>query len=248
MTEQQAREEICRVGRSLFARGYVHATAGNISVRLDDAQSADQGGGFLITPTDACLGFLEPDRLARLDAQGVQVSGDKASKTIALHMRIYEAARALGADTRCVIHTHSTHCVALSLRHAQAASPPQALAGSTPLASPPFSDELLDPITPYFVMKVGHVPLIPYHRPGDPGVAQQVADTIARYGQQGTPIRAVMLSRLGPNVWHDSPAAAMAVLEELEETARLVCMSSASITPLHESQIDELRRSFGAQW
>ncbi len=103
MNEQQAREEICRVGRSLFERGYVHATAGNVSVRLDD----DAGGGFLITPTDACLGFLEPARLARLDAQGLQLSGDKASKTMALHKRIYEASRALGADTRCVIHTHS---------------------------------------------------------------------------------------------------------------------------------------------
>ncbi len=99
MTEAQAREEICRVGRSLFERGYAHATAGNISVRLDD-------GGFLITPTDACLGFLDPARLARLDAQGRQVSGDRASKTIALHTRIYAAARAFDAQTACVIHTH----------------------------------------------------------------------------------------------------------------------------------------------
>ena len=84
MTETQAREEICRVGRSLFDRGFVHATAGNISVRLDD--------GFLITPTDACLGFLDPARLAKLDLQGQQISGDKGSKTIALHRRIYAAA------------------------------------------------------------------------------------------------------------------------------------------------------------
>lgn len=232
ISEQHAREEICRVGRSLFERGYVHATAGNISVRLDDAQ----GGGFLITPTDACLGFLEPQRLARLDAQGVQVSGDKASKTIALHTRIYEATRALGANTRCVIHTHSTHCVALSLRHACAAS------------HTPAQMELLDAITPYFVMKVGHVPLMSYHRPGDPLLAQQVADTIARYGQQGITLRAVMLARLGPNVWHDSPASAMAVLEELEETARLVCMASGPLTPLTPSDIEDLRHTFGAHW
>lgn len=232
MTEQQAREEICRVGRSLFERGYVHATAGNISVRLGDVASA----GYLITPTDACLGFLEPGRLARLDAQGHQVSGDKASKTIALHMRIYEAARAKGANTSCVIHTHSTHCVAMSLRHADAASHAHTL------------PELLDAITPYFVMKVGHVPCMPYHRPGDPVVAQLVADTIARYGRRGTPIRAVMLSRLGPNVWHDSPASAMAVLEELEEAARLVCLANGPIAPLDASQIDDLRRTFGAQW
>jgi ribulose-5-phosphate 4-epimerase/fuculose-1-phosphate aldolase len=80
LTETQLRDEICRVGRSLFERGYVHATAGNISVRLDD--------GFLITPTDACLGTLEPARLARLDAQGVQTGGDRASKTLALHRSI----------------------------------------------------------------------------------------------------------------------------------------------------------------
>ena len=102
MNESQAREEICRVGRSLFERGYVHATAGNISVRLDD--------GFLITPTDACLGFLDPARLAKLDLQGEQVSGDKGSKTIALHRQIYAAACESDADTRCVMHTHSTHC------------------------------------------------------------------------------------------------------------------------------------------
>ena len=108
MTESQAREEICRIGKSLFDRGYVHATAGNISVRLDD--------GFLITPTDACLGFLDPARLAKLDHNAQQISGDKASKTIALHARIYATARAFDANTACVIHTHSTHCVALSLR------------------------------------------------------------------------------------------------------------------------------------
>ena len=220
MTENQAREEICRIGRSLFERGYVHATAGNISVRLDD--------GFLITPTDACLGFLDPLRLARLDANARQIGGDVASKTIALHAHIYGAAAQFDAKTRCVIHTHSTHCVALSLQATAA--------------------ELLPPVTPYFVMKVGHVPLIPYHRPGDPQAAALVAQTIARYGEQGTPIRAVMLERLGPNVWHDSPAAAMATLEELEETARLWALSQPQPQPLTEIQIDELRQTFGARW
>src|SRR5688572_21820936 len=114
MNETQARDEICRVGKSLFDRGYVHATAGNISVRLSDAD----GGGFLITPTDACLGFLDPARLARLDANLQQQSGDRASKTIALHARIYAAASQVDAQTSCVIHTHSTHCVALSLHNA----------------------------------------------------------------------------------------------------------------------------------
>ncbi|CAN7638752.1 aldolase [Variovorax paradoxus] len=222
MKETQAREEICRVGRSLFERGYVHATAGNISVRLDD--------GFLITPTDACLGFLDPARLAKLDAQGQQTGGDRASKTIALHTRIYAAARKFDAGTACVIHTHSTHCVALTL-------------ANTP------GGELLPALTPYFVMKVGHVPLIPYHRPGAPEAAELVAQAIERHGAAGTPIRAVMLERLGPNVWHENPAAAMAVLEELEETAKLQLLAGpARPEPLDSEQIDELRRIFGARW
>ncbi|HSV50657.1 MAG TPA: aldolase [Burkholderiaceae bacterium] len=231
MNETQAREEICRVGKSLFDRGYVHATAGNISIRLDDAY----GGGFLITPTDACLGFLDPATLARLDSRMQQVSGDRASKTIALHARIYEAARRFDAQTRCVIHTHSTHCVALSLQAAGAA-------------------ELLPALTPYFVMKVGHVPLIPYHRPGDPQAAEAAAQAIARHGERGTPIRAVMLERLGPNVWHDTPAAAMATLEELEETARLWFLARQAgptgplPAPLTEDQINALRQTFGARW
>ena len=219
LTESQVREEICRVGRSLFDRGLVHATAGNISVRLDD--------GFLITPTDACLGFLDPARLAKLDLQGHQVSGDKGSKTIAMHRKIYEAACEQDTDTRCVIHTHSTHCVALSLN---AVGP-----------------ELLAPITPYFVMKVGHVPLVRYHRPGSPDAAKEVATLIRQYAAQAAPIRAVMLSRLGPNVWHNTPAAAMATLEELEETARLMLLSPHT-TPLNASALDDLRQTFGARW
>ena len=138
--------EICRVGRSLFERGYAHATAGNISVRLDH--------GVLITPTDACLGHLLPERLAFVDDAGEQRAGDRASKTLALHRRIYESDPA----ARCVIHTHSTHLVALTL------------AGV-------WSDaDVLPPITPYYVMKVGHVPLIAYRRPGD----AQAADAVAR--------------------------------------------------------------------
>ncbi len=219
LDEATARAEIVRVGRSLFDRGYVHATAGNISVRLAD--------GWLITPTDACLGLLEPARLARLDASGRQVSGDRASKTIALHRRIYEASAATARPARCVIHTHSTHLVACSLQHGDAR-------------------ELLPPITPYFVMKVGRVPHIAYQPPGALQAADAVAAAIAQYQQAGQPIRAVMLARLGPNVWHDSPAAAMAVLEELEETARLWLMVQPA--PLDEASIDALRQQFGASW
>ncbi len=216
--ETRAREEICRVGASLFARGYVHATAGNISVRLDD--------GYLITPTDACLGTLDPARLARLDAQGRQLDGDRASKTLALHRRIYDADEA----ARCVIHTHSTHLVALTL------------------AGVWTTDDIVPPITPYYVMKVGHVPLIPYHRPGDPAVGDVVASRIAAAREAGAPLRAVMIERLGPNVWHESPAAASAVLEELEETAKLWLLTGRGVAPLGEARVEELRQSFGARW
>ena len=210
------REEICRVGASLYARGYVHATAGNISVRTQ--------AGYLITPTDACLGTLDPAQLAHVDFEGVQLSGERASKTLALHRRIYAA----DPEARCIIHTHSTHLVALSL------------------AGVWHANDIVPPITPYYVMKVGHVPLIPYHRPGDPAVADEVALRIEAMRDQGTPIHAVMLDRLGPNVWHRTPSLASAVLEELEETARLWLLTRPA--PLQEAQIDELRTHFGASW
>ncbi len=216
--EARLREEICRVGLSLYERGYVHASAGNISVRLDD--------GWLITPTDACLGRLDPARLARLDSALTQTGGDRASKTLALHRRIYQAA----PDARCVIHTHSTHLVALTLQGVWS------------------NDDIVPPITPYFVMKVGHVPLIPYHRPGDAMVAELVAQRIEAMAARGTPIRAVMLERLGPNVWHRSLGEASAVLEELEETAKLWLLCQPRPAALSEAQIDELRREFGAAW
>ncbi|QPF72216.1 aldolase [Roseateles sp. DAIF2] len=218
------REEICRVGRSLFERGYLHATAGNISLRLPE------GRGFLITPTEACLGWLRPEQLAHVAADGAtQLSGDRASKTLALHRRIYAAE----PRAQCVIHSHSTHLVALSL------------------AGVWRPDRVLPPLTPYYLMKVGPVPLIPYHRPGDPAVAERVAAAIEAGHAAGTPLRAVLLERLGPNVWHESPAAAMAVLEELEETARLWLMTRDrpdAPAPLDEARIEELRRHFGAVW
>lgn len=220
MNESFAREEICRIGKSLFDRGYVHATAGNISIQLEDA--------LLITPSDACLGFLDPARLAKMDRDGQQQSGDRASKTVVLHQAIYQSAKQFSLNTQCVIHTHSTHCVSLSMQ----------------LDTP----ELLQAITPYFVMKVGHVPLIAYDYPGSPGIAKQVAQTITNYGQANKAIRAVMLQRLGPNVWHDSPSAAMATLEELEETAKLVCLSNTPIPALTDDQINELRTNFSARW
>ena len=216
MSDAALRAEICRVGASLHARGYVHASAGNISVRTDT--------GYLITPTDACLGTLDAARLAEVNAQGEQTGGDRASKTLALHRAIYGAE----PDARCVLHTHATHGVALTLAGVWNA------------------DDIVPPITPYYVMKVGHVPLIPYPRPGDPAVAGLVAQRITRARERGTPIRAVMLERLGPVVWHRTPAEASAVLEELEETARLWLLTKPA--PLTAAQIDELRTHFGAHW
>ncbi len=214
------RDEVCRIGRSLYARGYVHGSAGNISLRLPDGQ------GLLITPTEACLGTLEPAQLAHTDAAGAPLGGMRASKTLALHLRIYAA----DAQAQCVLHTHSTHLVALSLAGAWSAT------------------SLLPPLTPYFVMKVGRVPLIAYHRPGDPAVVGLVAAEIEAAQARGAPIRAVMLERLGPNVWHESPAAAMAALEELEETARLWLMTDPPPAPLNDAQLAELRSAFGARW
>jgi len=218
MNEAELRDEICRVGLSLYQRQYVHASAGNISVRLPN------NGGYLITPTDACLGCLEPHTIAKVDANGQQVSGDRASKTLALHRAIYDA----DSTAQCVIHTHSTHLVALTLKGVW------------------HQEDVVPPITPYFVMKVGHVPLIPYHRPGDPKVGELISKKIQHMKACQTPIRAVMLDRLGPNVWHQALAQASAVLEELEETARLYLMTQS--TPLTALQIQELRDQFDAKW
>jgi ribulose-5-phosphate 4-epimerase/fuculose-1-phosphate aldolase len=210
-TEARVREEICTVGASLYQRGYTVGSAGNISARLDD--------GWLITPTDACLGRLDPADIAKVDANGHAVSGGKPSKTLALHRGIY----ARNGDARGIVHTHSTHLVALTL------------AGVWTEA------DVLPPITPYYVMKVGHVPLIRYRRPGDPQVAAQIA-ALADH------VRAVLLERLGPVVWERSVEQASYVLEELEETARLWLMTSPRPAPLDDAAIEELCAAFGARW
>jgi ribulose-5-phosphate 4-epimerase/fuculose-1-phosphate aldolase len=213
------RAEVARVGASLFQRGLVHSTAGNISVRL----TAEQGGGFLITPTDACLGFLDAEQLSWVGDDGIQLAGARASKTLALHRRIYACA----PQAHCVLHTHSTHLVALTL---QGVWQPE---------------DILPPLTPYQVMKVGHVPLVPYRVPGDASVADDVA---ARIAQAQRPLHAVMLERLGPTVWHGNPASAMALLEELEETARLWLLTQRRPEPLTEAQISDLQARFNTLW
>ena len=221
MNEATLRVELCRVGRSLHARGYVHGTTGNLSARLSD--------GFLVTATDACLGDLEPDALVKVDVFGTPVAGGlQPSKTLALHRAIYAAAPEAG----CIVHTHSAYLVRASLA----------------VSADMSREDLLPPITPYFVMKVGHVPLLAYRRPGDPETARLVAAAIDAAQARGAPIRAVMLSRLGPNVWHETPSAAMAVLEELEETARLWVETQSPIRPLSAAQIEDLRQHSGARW
>lgn len=209
--ETRVREEICTVGASLYQRGYTVGAAGNISARLDD--------GWLITPTDACLGRLDPAELAKVDLAGNWVSGAKPSKTLALHQGIYQADPA----ARGVVHTHSTHLVALTL------------------AGVWRQDEVLPPITPYQVMKVGRIPLIPYRRPGDPVAAAQVAALAAQ-------VRGALFERLGPVVWERSVSHASYALEELEETARLWLMSDPRPAPLSEDAIEELRATFGARY
>jgi ribulose-5-phosphate 4-epimerase/fuculose-1-phosphate aldolase len=209
--EARVREEICITGASLYQRGYTVGSAGNISARLDD--------GWLVTPTDACLGRLDPADIAKVDLAGNAVSGGRPSKTLALHRGIYTR----NAQTRGIVHTHSTHLVALTLAGVWSET------------------DVLPPITPYYVMKVGHIPLIRYQRPGDPQVAEQIAalaDTV----------RGVLLERLGPVVWERSVAQASYALEELEETARLWLMTNPRPAPLDAAALEELRNVFGARW
>lgn len=225
-TVEFLRHEVCRVGKSLFDRGYVHGSTGNISVRLPGVDAHGSPNGFLITPTDACLGFLTPEKLAHVDFEGRQLSGDRASKTLVLHRRIYEAA----SEAMCVIHTHSSWLVDLTLRGVWT------------------SADIVPPLTPYYVMKVGHVPLIPYFNPGDARVAELVAQSIAQHASRGLKLRAVMCDRLGPQVWNETPSSAMATLEELEETAKLWLRGGCGATPLTEDAIEALRKQFAVSW
>jgi len=211
-TEAKLREEICRIGASLYSRGYTVGTAGNISARLSD--------GFLITPTDACLGYLDPEKIAKLDHNGEQISGNRGSKTIRLHRAIYES----DANLRGIVHTHSTHLVAMSL------------------LQDVDSNNILPPITPYQIMKAGRIPLIPYKRPGDPSVIEDVKPYVPL-------VRGVLLARIGPTFWHDSISNAAHALEEAEETAKLWFMTRGSRLPqLNETEILELQSTFSLKW
>ncbi|MBV8625785.1 MAG: aldolase [Herbaspirillum sp.] len=209
--ESRLREEICRIGASLYQRGYTVGSAGNISARLDD--------GWLITPTDACLGFLDPAAISKVNAAGEWVSGDKPSKTLVLHRAVYDN----NPEMHAVVHTHSTHLVSLTINGVWQ------------------EQDVLPPITPYYVMKVGHIPLIRYARPGAPEVAEQVAKI-------ATQVRGVLLERLGPVVWESSVSKAAFALEELEETAKLWHLAGGRATGLEEPALQELRDTFKARW
>lgn len=213
-----AAQSICETGASLFDRGFVHGSTGNISVKLNMSGAT----GYLMTPTDACLGRLQAHRQALVDDSGQQLFGDPASKAQRLHRAIYDADPSASA----VIHTHSHHLVLLTLLGVWQ------------------EDRILPFITPYQVMKVGRVPLIQYAVPGDEQVVLAVSDVIKGAASKQESLRAVMCDRLGPQVWHQSLAQAQAVLEELEQTARLWIDGGRKIEPLSPAQIDALSQRF----
>jgi 3-dehydro-4-phosphotetronate decarboxylase len=209
MAETRIREAICRFGRSLFERGLTPGSSGNISIRLDD-------GGWLVTPTNASLGFLDPDRLSRLDANGRLVSGDAPTKEVPLHRALYETRDAAGA----VVHLHSTHAVAISM-----------LPEIDPRAA-------LPPMTPYYLMRCGQTALLPYYRPGDPAVADAIKGLAGQYAS-------VLLANHGPVVSGDTLEAAVFAMEELEETSKLyLLLRGLNPRYLSPQQVADLAKTF----
>lgn len=207
--ENLARSEIARVGKSLFDRGLTFGSTGNISLRLED-------GGWLMTPTNVSMGELDPARLSRFDASGRHIGGDAPTKEAMLHMAMYGQR----ADARAVVHLHSTHSVAVSL-----------IDGVDPL-------DVLPPLTAYYIMRVGRLPLVPYLPPGDSELARAVGKLAGEH-------HAVLLANHGPVVAGTSLANAQFATEELEETARLfLLLRGLPIRPLTPQQVAELRQRF----
>jgi ribulose-5-phosphate 4-epimerase/fuculose-1-phosphate aldolase len=210
MSETRIREEICRLGRSLFERGLTPGSSGNISARLDD-------GGYVVTPTNASLGFLDPATLSRLDANGRHLSGDPPTKEVPLHTALYQTRSA----ARAVAHLHSTHSVALSM---------------LPEIDP---RGVLPPMTAYYVMRCGATALVPYYRPGDPAVADAIRGLAGKYSS-------VLLANHGPVVAGDTLEAAVFAIEELEETARLyLLLRGVNPRYLTPAQVTDLVKTFG---
>jgi 3-dehydro-4-phosphotetronate decarboxylase len=206
--EAERREEICRLGASIFARGLTSGSSGNLSVRIAD--------GWLMTPTNASLGALDPARLSKLDDAGRLVGGAAPTKESFLHRVMYEER----AKTGAVIHLHSTHSVAVSC-----------LADIDPA-------DVLPPITAYYVMRVGRLPLVPYFRPGDMALAEAVRGFAGKH-------HAVLLANHGPVVAAASLDAAANAIEELEETAKLFLLLRGCRTRfLTDEQVAEVRAAF----
>jgi ribulose-5-phosphate 4-epimerase/fuculose-1-phosphate aldolase len=208
MSESSLREAIVRYGRSMFARGRTFGSSGNISARIDE--------GWLMTPTNVALDRLDPARLSKLDAEGRHLSGDPPTKESFLHIAMYRERATAGA----VVHLHSTHSVAISC-----------LADVN-------ADDVLPPITAYYVMRVGSLPLIPYYPPGDRDLAEAVRKLAGKHA-------AVLLANHGPVVAGASLDAAVNAIEELEETAKLFLLLRREKTRwLTPEQVAEIRRRF----
>jgi len=209
MTDARTRDAICAIGKSIFDRGLTFGSSGNISVRTDD--------GWLMTPTNVSMGDLDPARLSKLDQNGRLLSGDPPTKESFLHRVMYDERPKSGA----VIHLHSTHSVAVSC-----------LADVDPA-------DVLPPITAYYIMRVGKLPLVPYFPPGDLGLAEAVRPLASRH-------HAVLLANHGPVVAGDTLSAASGAIEELEETAKLFLMlKNHKVRFLTPEQVGELQRRFG---
>jgi len=208
MNENQLREEIAELGRSIYERGLTHGSTGNISARCSD--------GWLLTPTGSSLGKLDPARISKLDWNGKLLSGDAPSKENFLHLAMYQERPQNGA----VVHLHSTHSVAVSV-----------LADTN-------ADDALPPLTAYYVMRIGSLPMVPYYAPGDMALAGAVRRLASKH-------HALLLANHGPVVGGSTLAAAADAIEELEATARLhLLLRGETIRPLDAAQVAELRKRF----
>lgn len=211
--ESNQREQICLLAKSLYDRGLTHGSTGNISARTED-------GGLLVSPTGACFGRLDPARLSHFDATGRQISGDPPTKEMPLHTAFYDTRSTAGA----VVHLHSCHSVALSMM---------------PDAD---EDNFLPPLTPYAIMKLGQVKLLPFFLPGDPAMGEAVRGLAGKRS-------AVMLANHGPVVAGKDLEAACSAIEELEETARLaIMMRGLNPKMLSDAQIKSIVTKFDVEW
>ncbi|MEP4195537.1 MAG: aldolase [Aliishimia sp.] len=213
MTETKQRELMCTLAKSMFDRGLTGGSTGNISARTDD-------GGLLVSPTGTSFGRLDPARLSRFDSTGALIDGDPPTKEMPLHAAFYDTRSTAGA----VVHLHSCHAVALSLM---------------PDADP---DNFLPPLTPYAIMKLGKVQLLPFFRPGDPAIGDAVRGLAGKRS-------AVMLANHGPVVAGKDVEAACNAIEELEDTARLaMMMQGLRARQLTPAQITDLVTHFNVEW